>query len=272
VATGPDGGLYVADCNNHAIRRITPAGVVSTFAGHAGESGHTDGPASTATFRYPTGLAVDAAGNVYVADIGNHTIRKITAAGVVSTLAGEAEKPGSEDGLGANAHFNQAHGVAVDRVGNVYAADFGNHTVRKITPDGVVSTIAGQAGNPGSNDGIGTAARLCAPYSVTMDESGTVFIADTSNHTVRKITPDGVVGTLAGLAGNVGSRDGLKDVARFAIPAAVKADTLGNIYVADFGNLAVRKITPEGMVSTLTGPGDNRAVMREAAPLPGVPR
>ncbi|MFL6540405.1 MAG: protein kinase domain-containing protein, partial [Chthoniobacterales bacterium] len=264
VATGPDGSLYVADCNNHAIRKITPAGVVSTFAGQTHQPGHEDGPASAATFRFPTGLAVDLAGNVYVADIGNQTIRKITAAGVVSTLAGEAGEAGSADGRGASARFNQAHGVAVDRTGNVYAADFGNHTIRKITPEGVVTTIGGQAGSPGSNDGMGTSARFSAPYDVAIDQSGNVFVADTSNHTIRKIAPDGGVSTIAGVAGNVGNADGPGPRARFAIPAAVKADASGNIYVADFGNYAIRKIAPDGTVSTLISSNEKR----EPAPAP----
>jgi serine/threonine protein kinase/tetratricopeptide (TPR) repeat protein/sugar lactone lactonase YvrE len=251
IATGPDGSLYVADCNNHAIRKITPAGVVSTFAGQTHQAGHEDGPASSATFRYPTGLAVDRAGNVYVADIGNNLIRKITPDGMVNTLAGVAGEAGSNDGIGTQARFNQAHGVGVDLAGNVYAADFGNHTIRKITPDGTVTTIGGQAGTPGSNDGIGTAAHFCAPYSVAADRYGNVIVADTSNHTIRKIAPDGTVTTIAGVAGNVGNTDGAGNVARFAIPAAVKPDSSGSIYVADFGNYAVRKVTPEGDVTTV---------------------
>lgn len=252
VAIGPDHALYVADCDNHLIRKITPARVVSTFAGQAGEGGHVDGPATHAKFRFPTGLAVDHAGNVYVADIANHVVRKITPDGIVSTLAGVPGEFGSNDGPGATARFNQPHGVGVDRRGNVYAADFGNHTIRKITPDGVVSTLAGQAGNPGSNDGVGTEARFCAPYSVAADDAGNVFVADTSNHTIRKITPEGVVTTVAGLAGNVGNADGTSKVARFAIPAAVSVDSAGNIYVADFGNYSVRKISPAAVVSTIT--------------------
>ena len=252
VAFGPDHAIYVADCDNHAIRKITPDRTVTTFAGRLGQGGHEDGAAGSAKFKYPTGLAVDRAGNVYVADIGNHVVRKITPAGVVSTLAGAPGEPGSQDGTGAGARFNQVHGLDVDREGNVYAADFGNHTIRRITPDGVVTTIAGQAGAPGNNDGPGTAAHLCAPYSVAADAAGNVYVADTSNHTIRKIDRGGVVSTLAGLAGNVGNRDAPGALARFAIPAAVEATPDGSIYVADFGNHALRKITPDAVVSTVT--------------------
>jgi TolB-like protein/sugar lactone lactonase YvrE len=252
VALGPDNALYVADCDNHAIRKITPGRVVTTFAGQMGQEGHADGPAGNAKFKFPTGLAVDPVGNVYVADIGNHVVRKITPDGTVTTLAGVPGEFGSNDGPGSSARFNQVHGVAADRFGNVYAADFGNHTVRKITPDGVVTTLAGQAGNPGSDDGPGNKARFCAPYSVAADAAGNVYVADTSNHTIRKIAADGVVSTIAGLAGNVGNADGVGNVARFAIPAAVSVDSGGNIYVADFGNYAVRKITPAAVVSTVT--------------------
>jgi serine/threonine protein kinase/Tfp pilus assembly protein PilF len=256
VAIGPDRALYVPDCDNHVIRKITPEGVVSTFAGQTGQGGHNDGPGNAAKFKYPTSVAVDGRGNVYVADIANHVVRKITPERVVTTLAGAPGKVGSNDGIGVNARFNQVHGVGVDRAGNVYAADFGNHTIRKITPDGTVTTIAGQAGSPGSNDGVGTGARFCAPYSVAADDAGNVYVADTSNHTIRKIAADGVVTTIASVAGNVGNRDGPGNRARFAIPAAVSLDSSGNIYVADFGNHAIRKITVDGMVSTLAGNPD----------------
>ncbi len=271
IAIGPDGNIYVADCDNSSIRKVTPAGVVSTLAGQPRQIGYQDGPAASARFRYPTAIAIDRGGNIYVADIGNHAIRKITPDGIVSTLAGVPGEPGSDDGPGASAHFNQVHGVTVDRTGNVYAADFGNHTIRKITPDGLVTTIAGQAGNPGSNDGVGTNARFCAPYGVAADENGNVFVADTSNHTIRKITPDGVVTTLAGLAGNVGNQDGPGEMAaRFAIPAAVAIDRAGDVFVADFGNYAVRKIAPNGMVSTIaarTSP-PNESTVKSIAVLP----
>jgi TolB-like protein/Flp pilus assembly protein TadD len=262
VAIGPDGNMYVADTNNHLVRKITTAGLVSTLAGRAGEPGNEDGAGAAARFRFPTGVALDRLGNAYVADFANHTLRKITPEGTVSTLAGSAGEPGSADGAGGSARFNQIHGVAVDNAGNVYAADFGNHTIRKVTADGVVTTLAGLAENPGGSDGAGTAARFSAPYDVAVDENGNVYVADTSNHTVRKITPAGLVTTLAGIAGNVGSTDGVAREAKFSVPAGVTTDQAGNIYVADFGNQALRKVTPDAAVSTLavrTAPATERA-------------
>ena len=163
-------------------------------------------------------MAVDSAGNVYVADTYNHTIRKITPAGVVSTLAGLAGSCGSADGTGANARFYYPYGVAVDSAGNVYVADTDNHTIRKITPGGVVSTLAGLAGSSGSADGTGANARFHYPSGVAVDSAGNVYVADTDNHTIRKITPAGVVSTLAGLAGSYGSADGTGANARFYQP------------------------------------------------------
>jgi len=250
------------------VRKITPAGAVSTFAGDAGHLGSEDGPATSARFNYPTSVAVDPLGNVWVADFGNHTIRKISPDGVVSTVAGLPGEIGNADGSGSAARFNQVHGVAVDLTGHAYAADFGNHTIRKISPDGMVSTIAGLAGSPGSNDGSGTAARFCAPYAVAVDTAAHIYVADTSNQTIRKITPDGTVSTFAGVPGNAGSIDGQADKARFALPAGLTLDRAGNVYVADFGNYSVRKITPEGLVSTIAGVAAKPANPDAAAPLP----
>ena len=146
-------------------------------------------------------MAVDGTGNVYVADSENSTLRKVTPAGVVTTLAGTAGFPGSADGTGAAARFGFPAGVAVDGSGNVYVADTGNSTVRKVTPAGVVSTLAGTAGSYGSADGTGAAARFNLPIGVAVDGSGNVYVADTYNDTLRKVTPAGVVSTLAGTAG-----------------------------------------------------------------------
>ena len=216
----------------------------------AGSRGSTDGTGSAARFFGPTGVAVDAAANVYVSDQLNHTIRKITPAAVVSTLAGLAGSPGSTDGTGSAARFFQPLGVAVDAAGNVYVADTNNQTIRKITPAGVVSTLAGLANSQGSTDGTGSAARFFAPTSVAVDAVGDVYVADDSNHTIRKITPAGVVSTLAGLAGSAGSADGTGSAARFFNPFGVAVDAAGNVYVADTGNNSIRKITPAGVVTT----------------------
>ena len=222
----------------------------TTLAGLSGV-GSTDGTGSAARFDHPTGVAVDGAGNTYVADNINSTIRKITPAGVVTTLAGLAGSPGSVDGTGSAARFNRPNGVAVDSAGNVYVADY--DMIRKITPVGVVTTLAGVAGSEGSAEGTGSAARFDMPNGVAVDSAGYVYVSDMANHTIRKITPAGVVTTLAGLAGNPGRNDGTGSAARFQWPQGVAVDGLGNVYVADEGNWMIRKITPAGVVTTLAG-------------------
>jgi sugar lactone lactonase YvrE len=253
VATDSSGNLYVADTYNSTIRKITPGGVVTTLAGLAVQAGSADGTASGARFSGPSGVATDASGNVYVADRLNHTIRKITPAGVVTTLAGLAGSSGSVDGTGSAARFHGPYGVATDSSGNVYVADDGNHTIRQITSAGVVTTLAGLAGSGGSADGTGSAARFYFPSGVATDSSGNVYVADTANDTIRKITPAGVVTTLAGLAGSGASADGTGSAARFYYPSGVATDSSGNVYVADTDNHTIREITPAGVVTTLAG-------------------
>jgi hypothetical protein len=239
VALDSAGNVYVADTSNHAIRKITPAGAVTTLAG--GSGGSVDGTGAAARFSSPNSVAVDASGTVYVADTANNTIRKITPAGVVTTLAGVAGSFGSTDGTGAGARFASPRGVAVDGSGNVYVADRDNNTVRKITSAGVVTTLAGTSnGFTGSTDGTGTAARFHTLYSVAAEANGTVYVADSSNKLIRKIAPNGVVTTLAGLVGAVGSTDGTGNVVRFADPQGIAVDGRGNLYVADTNGHTIR--------------------------------
>ena len=253
VAVDNAGNVYVADTYNDTIRKITPAGVVTTLAGLAGISGSADGTGSAARFNQPSGVAVDTAGNVYVADSFNYTIRKITPAGVVTTLAGLAASDGSADGTGSAARFGGPVGVAVDSAGNVYVGDAVNSTIRKITPAGVVTTLAGLAGSYGSADGTGSAAGFNGPGGVAVDSVDNVYVADVDNHTIRKVTPVGVVTTLAGLAGSYGSADGTGSAARFCFPGGVAVDNAGNVYVADTEKNKVRSITSAGVVTTLAG-------------------
>ena len=251
VAADSADNVYVADADNNTIRRITPAGVVTTLAGTAGAEGSTDGSGSVARFNSPQGVATDGAGNVYVSEWGNSIIRKITPAGAVSTLAGTAGVRGSTDGTGPAARFNLLRGVAADSAGNVYVA--ADNTVRKITPAGVVSTLAGTAGLRGSTDGTGPAARFNSTNGVATDSAGNVYVSEWDNNTIRKITPAGVVTTLAGTPGVEGSTDGTGAEARFRFPIAIATDSAGNVYVADWGNSTIRKVTPAGMVSTVVG-------------------
>jgi sugar lactone lactonase YvrE len=252
IATDLSGNIYVADTVNNTIRKITPAGVVTTLAGLAGSSGSADGTGNAARFNTPVGIATDSSGNVYVADSFNSTIRQITPAGVVTTFAGLAGSAGSSDGTGSAARFGAPSGVATDSSGNVYATD--NQTIRKITPAGVVTTLAGLAGSSGSSDGSGSAARFVYPDGIATDSSGNVYVT-TENFTIRKITPAGVVTTLAGLAGSVGgsfgTADGTGSVARFNFPFGIATDSSGNVYVADSGNNAIRKGVPGPVPSAL---------------------
>ena len=239
LAVDAASNVYVADFMNQRIRKITPAGVVTTFAG-SGVRGATDGTGTTATFAGPEGLAIDAAGNLIVSEDWNNKIRKITPDGVVTTLAGSGAK-GHADGPGAQASFDVPSALAVDAAGNVYVADMYNNKIRKISPSGIVSTVAG-SGAQGSADGIGTRASFYEPAGVALDSVGNVYVADISNQKIRKITTSGVVSTLTG-SGHTGSRDGGDAVASFSFPAGLAADSLGRLYVADSRNHKVRKIT-----------------------------
>src|SRR5438094_153574 len=260
IAVDSAGIVYVADQANSTIRKITPAGVVTTIAGAAGMFGSADGSGSAARFNAPDGIAVDSSGNLYVADSGNHEIRKITPAKAVTTFAGSATTDGggigSSDGTGRIARFNYPNAVAVSGA-TVYVGDTYNHTIRKITSNGVVTTFAGTAGVPGSADGIGNAAQFYRPFGVAADKAGNVYVADASNSTIRKITSAGVVTTLAGTAGVIGSTDGSASAAQSFYPFAVAVDGAGNLYVADTNNYTVRKITPAGVVTTLAGLAGN---------------
>ncbi len=253
TAVDSAGNVYVADTYNNTIRKVTPAGVVTTLAGLAGVWGSTDGTGSAARFNTPTGVAVDSGGNVFVADYGNYTIRKVTPLGVVTTLAGKAGVSGSTDGTGSAARFYLPSGVAVDSTGNVYVADYWNGTIRKVTAAGMVTTLAGSAGTSGSTDGTGSAARFSSPFGVAVDTQGNVYVADTGNSTIRKVTAAGVVTTLAGSAGSSGSTDGTGSAARFFNPDGVAVDSAGNVFVADTDNDMIRKVTAAGVVTSIGG-------------------
>jgi sugar lactone lactonase YvrE len=193
VAVDGVGNVYVADTDNHVIRKVTPGGVVTTLAGTAGSSGSVDGTGAAARFNYLRGVAVDGVGNVYVADSQNNLIRKVTPGGVVTTLAGTAGSYGSENGTGADARLGNVYGVAVDGDGNVYAGDEYNGTVRKVTPGGVVTRLAGSGGEMswGFQDAIGPLARFSGPTGVAVDGDGNVYVADSYNNLIRKVTPAG---------------------------------------------------------------------------------
>ena len=253
VAVDSAGNAYVAGYLSDTITKITPAGVMTTLAGTTGVAGSADGPGTTAQFYNPSGVAADRAGNAYVADYYNQTIRKIDTAGNVTTLAGSPGQMGSADGTGSDARFHYPNSVAVDTNGNVYVADEFSQEIRKITPAGVVTTLAGSPGVAGAADGVGSVARFSTPSGVAVDRAGNVYTGDYFNNAIRKITPAGVVTTLAGSLGQVGWADGVGSAARFNHPRSVAVDSADNVYVGDEGNQLIRKITPAGVVTTLAG-------------------
>jgi hypothetical protein len=228
VATDAAGNVYVADPYNALIRKIMPLGVVTTLAG-SGKFEGIDGTALAASFSNATGVATDALGNVYVADLFNYKIRKITPEGMVTTLAGSGSE-GSLDATGIAASFNYPDDVATDALGNVYVADMKNHKIRKITPEGVVTTLAGTGINS-SSDGIGLAAGFSYPGGIATDAANNIYVAESGS--IRKITPDGIVTTLA----NPGSPVSYTDVA---------TDAAGNLYTTDANGNRILKITPYG--------------------------
>ncbi len=236
------GNRYITDSGNHMVRKMMAAtGEISTIAGLAGVKGGLDGPIDIATFRRPFGTVVTADGTVYVVDSGNHAIRKIKD-GVVSTFAGLIGAKGHTNGLGTDARFEHPSGIALAPDGGFYIADSQNHLIRKITAAGVVSTVAGRAGKPGSDDGIGLDASFHSPFGLVV-AGDYIFVTDANNYTIRRINiASRAVSTIAGLAGAHGSVDGPAARARFYLPWGITMDSRGNIFVADYYNHTVRKI------------------------------
>jgi sugar lactone lactonase YvrE len=251
LAADQSGNVYVADTGSNIIRKISSAGLVSTLAG-SGTAGKADGAGIAASFNQPRSVAVDASGNVFVADYGNHLIRKITSFGVVTTFAGTGTF-GNSDGVGPAASFNSPNSIAIDSSGNIYVADLDNNLVRKITSAGVVSTLAG-SGVQGNSNGTGTLATFNQPNGIAVDPSGNVYVAEQVNALVRKITNTGVVTTLAG-SGNVGTADGTGTAASFSYPWNIAVDANSNLYLTDASAHLIRKITPAGVVTKVAGSG-----------------
>jgi len=220
--------------------------IVSTLTGND-KRGFSDGQGENARFSEASGIAIDADGNLYVADTKNFRIRKVTPRGEVSTLAG-SHIWGFADGQGSSAWFSNPRDVTLDAEGNLYVADSRNNRIRKVTPQGEVSTLAGEE-EPGFADGKGSAARFNNPHGITMDRAGNLYVADRDNNRIRKVTQKGEVSTLAG--GEYGFADGEGENARFYEPHRITIDRMGNLYVTD--DLAIRKVTQKGEVTTLAG-------------------
>ncbi len=289
LAVDGSGNVYVADAFNEVVRKIrqSPSVSMSTLAGGLVQRGFVDAVGSSARFRRPNGVAVDTSGNVYVADEENHAIRKITPGGTVSTLAGLGPDFGHVDGAGSVARFFGPMASAADRSGNLYVLDAYNFVVRKITPAGVVSTLAGAAGERGNLDGTGSEARFAfegpgddtrtdrSPLGMAIDGGGNLYVTDRDNDSLRRITPAGVVTTVATALGfpesvavdpsgnvYVSVSAGIRRIAAGgggvtlftgATRGALATDSAGNVYVAEISNAVIRKVTPGGALSTLAG-------------------
>ena len=225
----------------------------TTVAGAAGQYGSADGRGAAARFNAPHGIAVDGAGNMFVTDTDNYLIRRISAAGDVTTVAGAAGQRGSADGRGAAARFNYPYDIAVDGAGTVYVADTSNHLIRRISVTGDVTTVAGAAGQAGSADGRGAAARFNEPTCIAVDGAGNVYVADTRNHLIRHISVAGDVTTVVGAAKKEGSADGRGAAARFYSPCGIAVDGAGNVFVADTGRYLICRISATGDVTTVAG-------------------
>ena len=252
VAADGAGNILVADTGNHVIRRITVSGEVTTVAGVPGVAGFQDGPTAIALFRFPAGVTVDRTnGTIYVSDKDNHVIRTITPDGVVSTIAGAPGEAGSADAQGSAARFAYPRGLEVGTDGALYVADTGNQVIRRVTLDGTATTFAGRMRVAGSLDGALDAARFNGPSDVAVDRStGAIYVADTLSNRIRRIA-NGTVSTVAGSA--EGLQDGSGASARFSQPWSVDVDSSGNVYVADYNNAVIRRVTAGGSVSTLAG-------------------
>jgi trimeric autotransporter adhesin len=247
VAVDSGGNLYIADGFNYRVRKVTPAGVISTVAGNGKEGFSGDGDkATSAQLSNPHGVAVDSAGNLYIADTDNNRIRKVTPAGVMTTVAGNEKEGFSGDGgQGVAAQLRAPEAVAVDSAGNLYIADSFNNRIRKVTPAGVITTVAGNGKVGFSGDGgKAISAQLDRPCGVAVDSAGNLYIADTRNHHIRKVTPAGVITTVAGYGPGGYSGDGGKATsAQLKYPCHIAVDSAGNLYIADTGNHSIRKVS-----------------------------
>ena len=253
------GNLYIADSNNHRVRKVDLNGNIDTIAGngqfrYSGEGG----PATSATLFHPSSIAVDKSGNLYICEVEQSRIRKVDSKGITTTFAGTGRLRYSGDGGPAvNADLWLPSGVATDSAGAVYIADQTNSRVRKVTPDGIISTAAGNGDYGFSGDGgPATGAALFGPQNVLVDSAGNLYISDTGNDRVRKVTPDGIISTIAGNGREAFSGDGgPATAAALNQPAGLRLDAQGNLYIADSGNNRIRKVTPQGVISTLAGNG-----------------
>jgi trimeric autotransporter adhesin len=263
VVSDAAGNVYIADPQNYRVRKIDPSGIITTFAGNGIGNGNIpfagdNGPATDATFNYPTALATDAAGNVYIADEQNNRIRKVSTSGIVTTVAGNGSAAYYGDNFAAtNASLYYPSGVAVDAAGNIYIADQGNNRIRKVNTSGIIKTFAGIGTYGYSGDGgLAVAAKLYYPVSVAVDATGNVFISDYGNNTIRKVDTSGIISSLTAVGASGFSGDGDSSIyAQVAYPEGLCTDAAGNLFFADQYNNRIRRIGTNGIISTVAGNG-----------------
>jgi sugar lactone lactonase YvrE len=274
VALDGAGNLYIADYFNNRIRKVGLSGIISTVAGNGTQGFSGDGgPATSASLSYPAGVAVDAAGNLYIGDTYNHRIRNVTPSGNISTVAGNGTQGFSGDGgPGTGAALYQPMGVAVDTAGNLYIADYANCRIRKVTPSGTITTVAGNGSWGFSGDGgPATNGSLSGPAGLAVDAAGNLYVADTNNNRMRKVTPSGIISTVAGNGIQGFSGDGGPATsASLYQPVGVAVDATGNLYIADWINCRIRKVSTAGIISTVAGNG--RGPFPATAGRPPAPR
>ncbi len=259
VALDASGSLYIADYQNHRVRRVGPDGIITTVAGDGTKGyGGDGGPATAASLKDPAGVAVDRKGNLYIADRSNQRVRKVGPDGIIVTVAGDGTAGfGGDGGPATTASLNFPHAMVADGAGNLYIADDYNHRVRKVGPDGVIVTVAGNGSDGFSGDGgPAIAASLHFPHAVAVDGIGNLYIADRYNYRVRKVGPDGIITTVAG-DGTIGfgGDGGPATAAALDLPQCVVVDDDGNLYLTDYGNERVRKVTADGIITTVAGGG-----------------
>ena len=260
VAVDGAGNFYIADTENHRIRKVDPSGVITTIAGTGRRGFGGDGAlAVQAGLSSPWGVAVDGAGNLYIADVGNYRIRKVDRSGIITTIAGTGRRGFSGDGGPAvHAQLNHsARDLAVDTAGNLYIADKDNHRIRKVDRFGIITTVAGTGErNFGGDGGPATAAHLNDPGGVALDNAGNLYIADTDNQRIRKVDPSGIITTIAGSGRRgFGGDGGPATAARLHYPLNLVVDGAGNLYISDSYNSRIRKVDPSGIITTIAGTG-----------------
>jgi DNA-binding beta-propeller fold protein YncE len=253
-------GLIISDTGNHIIRRLNSDGSIITVAGAPRQSGSEDGPASNARFDSPLGLATSTNGTIYVADCGNHLIRAISPDGIVTTIAGSAKTWGSNDGPSSTARFNGPVALAIDSLGNIFVSDSNDHTIRKITPTGEVTTFAGYPLQSGATDGVTRAARFFHPAELAFDAHGALYIADSMNHAIRKISA-GRVTTITGFQKSAGSEDGDNRRARLYNPYGLAFLPTGQLAITDAYNQTLRQALPPAELQVSTASLTWNAVM-----------